>query len=239
MTRIPLCTAITAIVAAPSAHGAIVYSARQANPAGVLLINEPDERSSFFEVSGSGREVDCRVGDAVTLAGTDRFVTEFSTRLWSFQSPASPVTLDVELTLYHLSGGVPGAPIWSGTRTGVVLPTTSAVEVVFNPGVTVPDSLCFAIAFTNIVGTRQFGVVAAQFASVGSSPLHTLFQSTATQEWRQDVGLNPGSDVFDHVDARITAVPAPGAIAASALLLIPRRRRRHTSAGALLASATR
>jgi hypothetical protein len=215
------------LVSTSGAHATVVYNSRTTSPNGIFIINEVDESSSFNERPngvGEQREFDCRVGDVITLAGTDRFVTEFTTRLWSF-APASPITTDVELTLYQNASNLPGAVIWSGTLTGISVAGTTPIDVTFNPNVVVPDTLCFGIAFPSLTTSRAFGPLASGFVLVGSSPLYTVRQDTATQAWRQD----PLGTPFFHVDARVTAVPSPGMGAVAALVLpavVSRRRRR-------------
>ncbi len=219
-----LAAAMTFIItAAHAASGSIVYNSRNPLPLGIFIINEADENSSFQELPGPfEREWDCRQGDVITLAGTDRFVTQFSTRLWSTEGQGATVTTDVELTLYTRAGNLPGEVIWSGTLSNIVISGTTMREVVFNPHVTVPDTLCFAVSFTNIAATRRFGVVSSQSNLVGTSGLGTIRQDSATLAWREFAGPNDG---FRHVDAQITAIPSPAALAVLPLVLLTKRRR--------------
>lgn len=219
---------VAAAAPASFAGAAIIYNSQAAtSPGGVYFINEVDETSSAMEQPGSAteREFDIRAGDSITFAGTDRFVTSFAVRLWSFTTPASPISTDVELTIYSSVAGLPGSVLWSGTVGGVAIGGTTAIPVVFAPNLTLPNSVCFAVALNNISATRMFGPSGASFATVGSSPSTVLRQSTSTLAWRTEVV--PGG--LQQMEARVEAVPAPAAVVvfACAGFAGPGRRRRR------------
>lgn len=207
------------LAAASPALGAIVYQARSTPATGVLIICEPDETDSAIELAGGpiARETDSRIGDTITLAGTDRYVTSFSTRLWAFDQPfTNTITLDVELTLYQNAAGLPGAAIWSGTLSAISFTGNQPRIIAFQPNVFVPNSLCFSLAYHNIVqtgGLRTFGVVGSfgpAGPAFGSSTQGFIRQDTATQAWRTD---NPLVGGLTQIDAVIEAVPTPSTLA--------------------------
>lgn len=206
----------------------VVYNSQLANPstAGVAILTDPDENSSWNELPGGpAREFDCRIGDSVTLAGTARYVTGFSVRLGGFFGHNVVATADMELNIYANIGGLPGTLLWTATQTGVVLPTNNTVvDVNFAPNITVPDSLIFTIGFPNVVNPdqRTMGLACYQSVFVGSSGSDLVLQDTATGVWRNQMYGTP----FQNVQAKITAVPAPASlIALGAPLLVAGRRR--------------
>ena len=211
------------------APAGIVYNSLAANQqaAGIVVCADPDETDSRVELPGSptAREFDAQVGDAITLAGTDRFVTNFTVRLAAYQPTASTASANLELNIYTSAGGLPGSLLWTGTS-GVVFPSSlNGVDVSFTPNITVPGSLVFSVAFSAIsnAGLRPMGAATASLVQTGSSGANIVVQDTATQAWRT---ASYGS-AFENVQARIVAVPAPSTAAlltAAACAF----RRRHT-----------
>lgn len=215
------------------ARASVVYSAFQAPQAYWVLHDgntvSPAETDTRIESPG-GIEHDAQAAQLVNLAGTDRLVTLFEVRLASFSSQTgSSTSVRVHLTLLQSDQGVPGAEIWSGSVAGVTLlggQNTSTI-VAFSPQVIVPDSFFFAMAMSEITSTALVFGPSAQIvgASVGSHGAGVYVQDSATQAWSVDPGsLAPPLNL----QARITAVPGPGA-AAGLLVLAPlavlRRRR--------------
>ncbi len=222
------------------AVGAIIYDARGPGNS-IAIIADRDEPDSFTELvpPGSGpREAESRTGDRITFAGTDRFVTRFSTRLQAFSGTPQGITLGVQLSMYEVgAGGLPGALIWQGVSAPVSLATNVPVEAVFTPNVLVPNSICFAIGLTSVtvapMDIRSFGVVTTAQTQVGFSPLTRLGQLSATGVWSitDQTGQNGG--VFHHLEARVEAVPSPGTAAGMILAggVVWNRRRRPLAAG--------
>lgn len=172
------------------------------------------ESSSFSErTDGPDLERDARAGDSITLAGTARFVTDFEIQLggvWNLSTQSA--SADVTLILYALSGGLPGAEIWSGTVNGVTFAggTTGARDaaVMFHPNVLVPDSLAFGIAFPSVSG-EETGFGLNYFVgdpTVGSTAPGMLYQDSATLAWRNGAK-------GENLQARVTAVPASATFA--------------------------
>lgn len=224
-----------ALAAALPTHAAIIYQARAATPSAAHIIADPDEPNSFDEITiePPAREYDRRVGDTITFAGTDRFVTRFDARIIAFSGVAAGLALDVELTIYTNVGGLPGTALWSGIAPGVTLPnsTISSIDASFTPNITVPDSICFGIAFTAITRSpnesRIFGASSTNFVSIGSSPNTILRQRSADGVWfAEDLGTG-GGGIFRNVEARVEAVPAPSTAAIPLALFAHRTRRRR------------
>lgn len=211
------------------AHASVIYQAFRPTPGGVLFIADPDESDSRIELPPEYREHASRVGDVIAFAGTDRFVTQFAVRLQIIAPLVSqPTGLDVELTIYQ-TNGLPGNVLWTGTVTGVAFPLNTpnpVVDVVFEPRLTLPDSVAFGVAFANISNSMQtlLGAGTQSDATIGFSGGGVLIQDTPTQTWE---GRYFGSQ-FLQLQAQVTAVPAPtpvGLMAISGLLAARSRRR--------------
>ncbi|MBY0312067.1 MAG: hypothetical protein K2W85_08360 [Phycisphaerales bacterium] len=218
-----------------SSGAAIIYDARGPGNA-TVLIAERDEPDSLTELTppGSGpREIDSRAGDRITFAGTDRFVTRFTTRVQAFNGSPVGITLGLQLSMFEVgAGGLPGALIWQGNASPVSLTSNAPVEAVFTPNVFVQNSICFGIAFTSVAVAptdfRSFGVVSTALNQVGSSPTTRIRQATATGLWAIEDQTNQFNGIFHHIEARVEAVPSPGTATAilAASMAIARRRRR-------------
>lgn len=228
-THALLIGAPVALALAPTSWAGTVYNSFTGGTAAnaILIIADPDESNSRVELPGlpMEREFDSQIGDSITLAGTDRFVTSFTVRVAAFTPTTFGAATDVELTLYTNSGGFPGTLLWNGTIAGISMPTSSAYNVTYNPNITVPTNMVFSVALSNIsnAGHRPLGIVSSATSSVGTSGMDVLVQDTATQVWRKE--FYPQG--FQNIQAMVVAVPAPGAGAflATAALLIARRRR--------------
>lgn len=220
----------------PSASGTVIYNCRSTTPSSIFVIADGDETSSFTELPGlpTDREFESRVGDLITFAGNDRLVTNFSTRLTAFGGTPRGFAVAVELSIYESSGGLPGALLWSGVNPNVVIPASPqlvSVEAMFTPNIMLPDTVCFAIGFTNIVRvsgeTRIMGVATHSAPTIGSSPVTTIHQLSADNTWFiEDINQMSGG-IFRNVEARVEAIPAPATIAALFLALPFSRRRRQ------------
>lgn len=198
----PVLVLTLAGLAAP-ASGDVVYDSYDGVMVLLYMISEQGEPHSGTELPG-GFENDAAGADVVTLAGTDRFVTEFMVGLG--RAPVDGTqSVDATLTLYANDGGLPGDVLWSGTIAGIA--PSVATEVVFSPNITVPDSFIFGLSLANIVGqTGGMGPMWTTAApTVGSSDSAILRQDSTTLEWEPD----PFSPPTYNLQARITAVPAP------------------------------
>jgi hypothetical protein len=216
----------------------VIFNNRMPQAQGFLGVVDPGETSSFSETGPlpPNGEIDSRLGDVITFGGpaTDRFVTSFSTRLWSFEQPVTPITVSVELSLYTVLNNLPNQLLWQGTVSNVLLSTNQPVIVNFAPNLLVPDTIAFGIGFPSVSGTRSFGVVSSTGlvpGRVGTSPATTLLQDTATQAWRvQNLGQQFGG-IFNDAEALVVATPSPGTatLLAIALPVLRRRSRRFVS----------
>lgn len=192
-------------------------------------IEPATETDSTIEVPG-GFESISRGGDVVTLGGAARLVNLFEVRLsgGSFASGTAAGAAEIILEIYTVSGGLPDALLWSGEKTVPVLPRDwMATDVAFAPNITVPNTIAWAVHFKNFRDsdrTVTFGhaLDRATATLVGSSPATYIVQDSATGAWRAE------ALAFSNVDgvARISAVPAPGALSVLAMTLAARRRRR-------------
>lgn len=211
-----LAAAALPLALASAAPAAIIYQCRAFSPNGIFIINDPNESDSGIEVAPvppDVRESEVRVGDTITFAGADRFVTDLAVRLWSFGSAGS-ITCDLELTIYQNAAGLPGAELWSGTLPSLTTTGTAPTIASFRPNLTLPDSVCFGLAIRNHAttnGNRSFGILAAAGPAIGGGvPVGVVYQNSATLEWRSERNDFAGG-IFNNIDAVVAAVPAPGA----------------------------
>lgn len=217
-----------------SSGAAIIYDARGPGNS-TVLIAERDEPDSLTELTppGSGpRETDSRAGDRITFAGTDRFVTRFTTRVQAFNGSPVGITLGVQLSMYEVgAGGLPGALIWQGNASPVSLASNSPVEAVFTPDVIVPDAICFGVGFYSIVvaprDSRVFGVVSTARTQVGTSPTTRIRQDTGSGLWVIEDQTDQFGGAFHHIEARVEAIPSPGSATTLFAACIPLARRRR------------
>lgn len=211
-------------LAAPG-YADIVYDSTRPHVAGNTIIwtmtdANLSESASYIETPG-GNENEARVGAAISLAGTNRFVT-------SIQIPVAAIagitTVNFELTLYTNAGGSPGTVLWSGVTTSIAFfePGSNAT---FSPNVTVPGTFFYTLAYSGI--PTSFSVFGARYstiaASVGSNG-QMMTQDSTTLAW------SPSADThaLDSIEMQVTAIPAPGSIALPTLgllSLVQRRRR--------------
>jgi hypothetical protein len=224
--------AVAALFAIPSVQAEIVYSAFRTPllNGGCWVLNDHQigETDSGVELPG-GLENDVRTGQAITLAGTSRFVTAFTVRNFSFAS--TTVTMGMTLTMYESVGGLPGAELWSGrqTLTSPGAGVGHTVDVTYTPNILVPDSIVFGIALDSISGqpTNQAQGPAYQhltLPTIGSADDRVLIQDSTTLQWAPDPTSPPGEN---YLQARIEAIPAPSTVmGVGALCLAFVRRRR-------------
>lgn len=187
-----------------------------------------DETDSSAELAG-GREFVSRTADIATLAGSARFIDLFEVRIGGGElEPGLPLgQADLVLEIYTVSGGLPGALLWSGAQTVSSLPRDwNSTTVGFSPNVTVPDTIAWAIHFEDYRGGARgvvFGLLLepASLLLRGSSPRVYFVQDSATGAWQSRTA---GSSVDG--SARINAVPAPGPAGLLGVVLFAMRRKR-------------
>lgn len=120
---------------------------------------DPAESASLAE-NPAGFETEGRVGAALTLAGTARFVTQISIPASSFHYASSA---DLTLSAYTDAGGAPGSLLWTGVQH--VETPGQAGYAVFAPSILVPDTIFYTLSYDNISNPeRAFGAFLAQSA---------------------------------------------------------------------------
>jgi hypothetical protein len=184
-----------------------------------------DNTSGSFSSIDTG-EGPVEAGDLITLAGTERVVTEFVFWYTTFNAD-STMNDDGDETArvrFYEQGvsGAPGAVIYdSGT---FALPVTGGHQfiTVSVPSVLVPDTFFFGVYIDGVkeVVVRTFDPIA-----VGASD---------TSWWIHDLsGWSQAPPGFDSLAARVTAVPEPAGVFILATGLIAQRAwpRRHAARG--------
>jgi hypothetical protein len=152
------------------------------------------------------------MGDLVTLAGTDRTVSQFVLKLKSSQA----TTLgSVTVQFYNLKDGLPddNDVIWQHIEPSVY------VEV---PDVTVDDSFAWAASSDSMVA----GLATFNPPTIGSSEDYYLDRDTGTLQWYT---LGFEGDPIANFGARVVATPEPATLATllppGAIAVLRRRRR--------------
>jgi len=180
---------LVALFAAGEVKGAIVYD-NTANPTGWLIFS-PD---------------DVFVGNEVTLAGSARVVTQLVIGL---SRQGSPGTADLDARIYANDGpgGEPGTLLWgSGLLDDIPLSGAEGLLSFPVPGVTVPDTIIWAIEISDSKGAEQMAV-----AIVGAEP---PTMGNIVQAWRGQPGSwwGPFPDTVPLM-ARVEAViPEPSTL---------------------------
>ncbi len=176
-----------------NAHATIVYD----NTANIGTAFYP---SLYASENGTGIEL----GDQITLAGTERIVTEFQIPI--YLNTLNSGTADGLIHFYRNDGlgGAPGTVLWNS---GVFndLPHTSGINTyIFGvPSILVPDTFIWTVQLSDRKGsTGSIGPILYDPPTVGSSGdfIWSFFDST----WHNinDPGL------VDNLGARVSAVSA-------------------------------
>jgi hypothetical protein len=149
------------------------------------------------------------MGDQVSLAGTDRIVTEFDLALRSSQ-PTTLQNLRFELWDYDSNIFAPGRRLWATTLANVDIDGNTIIRIDL-PGVTVPDDIVWvAGADSNLAGlaTCNPPTTGASDTYFGSGYYWDL--NTPTGEW-MPLAFDEDDPAADF-GARILAVPEPATI---------------------------
>jgi hypothetical protein len=219
---------VTAAVASPAGADIVFNSFGTASPGIVIFSHDTGEISSIDEQPG-GRETESQSGQRITLAAGPRQVTQIEVRLLGIRGgpPVSAtVSLDMTLRIFGVQNGAPGALLWEGTSDlqTLVIPATGPYPVIplsFSLNALLPDDVILSVSHAQLSGQGpSFVGNAGQFQapSVG----------TATDWWSQDTFTgdwtsSPADGVF--LQARVTAVPAPGALVCLGIAAFAARRR--------------
>lgn len=164
-------------------------------------------------------------GDGITLAGTDRIVTNINLLITNLGDVG---TADMRIRFFvggDAGGGEPGAMIWdSGLLAGIAIEESRAAYDFAVPSVLVPDEMTWTLELTNVVnGNSALGSHFAAPPTVGSS--EDFVWERLAGVWTQRVfGVGAGNNSYS---ATLTAVPTPGSIgllALSGIVMLRRRR---------------
>jgi hypothetical protein len=182
--------ALCASACAFGAEDIYVNNPQPGSPFWWWVMHERDlgETGSTDEAPG-GVETEARVGQLITFAGTNRFLTTFQTQLLiPFQMPNTTLTLGVTASIRESIGGVPGALIWSGR---VELASSGpasqhSVPIEFTPNVMVPDSVVITLEYdsiTNEAGSTLGFYLSQALPTVGAAGTELLSQDSLSLEW--------------------------------------------------------
>ena len=194
-----------------------------------VISHDFGESSSTSETAhGPGAELESQTGQRVTLAGTDRFVTQIDMALGAIfiGGSSGTATLNSHLRLYTFSAALPDQLLWegdSGIRTLNLSLPFSPVPISFTPNILVPDTFVIAVSHTDIAGEPtgwRIGNAANFSATIGSSG-SVFSQSSVTGAWV----FSPSP--FYGIHARITAVPGPAGLGVGIIAVAGRARRRR------------
>lgn len=169
--------------------------------------------------------IDDEWGDGVTLAGTDRTVTNINLLI---HANGGAATADVRVRIFvggDLGGGNPGAMLWdSGAITGFALAGGTNPYNFAVPNVLVPGEITWTLQLTNVTAGGAVGSRFVAPVTVGSSE-DWIWLHDGPGAWSQfTFGLGAGNNSFG---ATITAIPTPGSLGLLAIggIVMLRRRR--------------
>lgn len=213
----------------------LLLSAMLATPALSAVVYNTDTTAYNLSITAASAE---QVGDRVTLAGTERYVT--SVVVPFTYAGASAFNADLTVTLYDNDGALTtdGIAPDGNLKPSTVIDSSSLTNEAFNPSQSrtltfnfnfalVPNSFTFAVALDNLNDPGATGVelLISHAVLVGSSP--DLIWYYGAGDWFDDE-TQSGTD--DQVRATINAVqvipePASFVLLAVGTLLMVRRRR--------------
>ncbi len=156
-------------------------------------------------------------GDQVTLAGTERTLSQFS--FYYFFNGASVTSQTLTLRMYANNGTNP--PV-SAFYTSDAIPLSIGDNGFNNQNISftnaiptiLPDSFTWTVQFSNLGAGQTGGLLLYGPPNVGSS-FNDFWQNDGAGNWTLNQ-INNGSALADFA-ARISAVPEPGVLALSGL----------------------
>lgn len=153
LTRILSVAALAATMAAPL----------QAQP---MTVYDNSDVDLFITYPYLGANA-TRIGDVVTLGGTNRILQDLAVQFYNFGEV--PGTFDALLELYSYDSAV-GSLIGSATTTGVAIGADDIVTVTFSGlNLLVPDQFAFAVGIFNVTGDIDVGLNVFGPPGIGSS----------------------------------------------------------------------
>jgi hypothetical protein len=154
------------------------------------------------------------IGDAVTLGGTDRTLTDASVQF--FNLGAAGGTFDATLRFYSLSQN----PLGSFQNTGLTIGGTDILTVGFTGlNLTVPDAFIFTVGVSNVVAGVDLGLNAFEPPRVGQSDSESIMVDGGTGLGAASTARGQGNLYFvaNAVTPGPSRVPEPSALGLVAL----------------------
>jgi hypothetical protein len=209
--------AALALVCAATGQAAIIYD------------NTTTDTGDYFLYSSAISSYS-HIGDTITLAGTNRLLT--SAQIQLFNNSSTSGTYDA--TLYFWEVGSPvGSLLGSFTRTGITIGSFGYPNVDFtNLNLTVPDSLVFTVAISNVSSGLSLGMGLYTGPTVGSSDPNRQVAATGLT-FSEGVVPNGFGNSYLRLaaDPVSSAVPEPSTLSmagsAALLMLFTARRRKR------------
>lgn len=136
-----------------------------------------DTLNTYFYSVGAYTEI----GDAVTLGGTDRTLTDAAVQFYN--NGSSTGTFDATLRFYSLAQN----PLGSFQNVGLTIGGLDILTVTFpSLNLTVPEQFIFTVAVSNVAAGLDLGLNAFEPPSVGQSDSQSIMVDDGT-------GLAPGA----------------------------------------------
>jgi hypothetical protein len=195
--------------------GALAASFLLAAPASAEIVYDNSDPANYldrFYAPGNNIEF----GDQVTLAGTERLVTEFQ-----FEYYWSSLSGNETAQIFFYANNAPGdpaAPLTELFRSGEIAGLSTDEHgfgkvVVSGMGIPVPDTFTWTVILGGIDGGEQAGLTLYSAPTVGDGFADFWMRTDGT--WATHL-LEDGA-VPAHFGARITAIPEPGTYALMAI----------------------
>ena len=120
-----------------------------------------------------------QLGDLVTLAGTERLLTDATVRFFNNADPEG--FFDARLSLYAWAGSGPGALLGSFDVTHLPITSFEMLEVSFGGlNTVVPHQLAFALSVSNVTAGLDLGIDAIDPPVLGSSAGDRILMNTGS-----------------------------------------------------------